>query len=300
MLREMIPAEHLVRIYHEQLGLDVSDHFADVPVVRVMVCRECGLLFFFPAVTGSAAFYQALSDTERYYMTDKWEFSEGSRLIGPADRVLEVGCGRGLFAARLTCGGYVGLDTSPSAVSQGGGLDLRNELVEDHAVSTPGGYDVVCGFQVLEHVADPARFLEACVACLRPGGRLLLSTPNPDSFLGLVVNDGLNLPPHHVTHWPKEAWESLERLLPLTLEQLVYEPLQDYHHKHYAHTVAVALARQLGGLTRASLVDYSSKHLQAVELARGMKAQALAVFADARLRPQRGHSVLAVLRKADA
>jgi SAM-dependent methyltransferase len=44
-----------------------------------------------------------------------------------------------------------------------------------------GKYDVVAMSQVIEHVPDPATLLRECRRVLRPGGRLVLSTPNARS-----------------------------------------------------------------------------------------------------------------------
>ena len=74
-------------------------------------------------------------------------------------------------------------------------------MIEDHADQRPGHYDAVTSFQVLEHVTEPASFLRACVKALRPGGRLLLGVPNNDSFLGLLEDNWLNMPPHHMSLW---------------------------------------------------------------------------------------------------
>lgn len=44
-------------------------------------------------------------------------------------------------------------------------------------------FDVICMFHVLEHIFDPGRFLANCVACLAPGGRLIIEVPSLDDPL---------------------------------------------------------------------------------------------------------------------
>ncbi len=44
-------------------------------------------------------------------------------------------------------------------------------------------FDVICMFHVLEHIFDPGRFLSNCVACLEPGGRLIIEVPSLDDPL---------------------------------------------------------------------------------------------------------------------
>jgi SAM-dependent methyltransferase len=97
---------------------------------------------------------------------------------------------------------------------------------------------VVCAFQVLEHVPDPRAFLASCVYCLKPGGRLILSVPAEDSFTGLVPNNCLNLPPHHLTRWSDKALLALREEFNLHDLQLIPLPLEDIHHEHYCNSIA--------------------------------------------------------------
>ncbi|WP_433061512.1 class I SAM-dependent methyltransferase [Dactylosporangium sp. CS-033363] len=98
---------------------------------------------------------------------------------GPAD-VLEVGCGQGGFAARLARRyTYVGLEPDPAscAVARrrvGAAGRVLGVRLED---LPPGRFDVVCAFEVLEHLQDDKAAIAAWADRLRPGGRLLLSVP---------------------------------------------------------------------------------------------------------------------------
>jgi len=298
-LQENIPSEQLAAVYRKETGLDVAGHFEGVPALACLACDACSLRFFDPPVTGNAAFYQGLMANGWYYAAEKWEFAEAAACLRSGDRVLEIGCGRGLWADTLPGIDYTGLETSAAAIALAGAPDrLRRQTVEEHAKTHAAAYDMVCAFQVLEHVADPAAFLGAAVSCLRPGGALLLSTPSPDGYGGMVVNYALDLPPHHVTRWPDAVWPRLEGLFPLRLERLAHEPLQDCHMEHYCQTMAVALARHRLGLPGLPLVDCSPGHQQAVQAAKELAGAVRAVLADPRVRPARGHTVLAVYRKA--
>ncbi|WP_372987687.1 methyltransferase domain-containing protein [Marinobacter sp.] len=44
-------------------------------------------------------------------------------------------------------------------------------------------FDVIMAGELIEHLEDPISFLDECFKALKPGGRLILSTPNPNSFI---------------------------------------------------------------------------------------------------------------------
>ena len=104
----------------------------------------------------------------------------------------------------------------------------------------PNRYDAVCAFQVLEHVAHPRRFLDACVRLLRPGGRLCIAVPNDDGYMGKQRREkaSLNLPPHHLSRWGRRTLMSLEGLFPLKVRRIAFEPLSEHHVPEYIHCMA--------------------------------------------------------------
>lgn len=100
--------------------------------------------------------------------------------------VLEAGCGEGYGAALMArhAARVVGVDYNAPALElararhQAANLEYRAVNLLDLAKQSPGEFDVVTNFQVLEHLDDPAPFLSAAAACVKPGGVLILTTPN--------------------------------------------------------------------------------------------------------------------------
>jgi 2-polyprenyl-3-methyl-5-hydroxy-6-metoxy-1,4-benzoquinol methylase len=101
-------------------------------------------------------------------------------------RVLEAGCGEGYGAALMAASAahVVGVDYDAPALELARAryrlpnLEYRTVDLLDLARQQPGEFDVVTNFQVLEHLVDPTPFLSAAAACVKPGGVLILTTPN--------------------------------------------------------------------------------------------------------------------------
>jgi SAM-dependent methyltransferase len=234
-----VSARDLERIYRRAYGVRIESLTSAHDELRLMHCGACDLKFFDPAIAGDVAFYEALESFDWYYAKSKPEFDLAASVIAAGDRVLEIGCGAGHFGRRLDRGRYVGLELTALAAqaARSAGLDVHQESIEAHAAGAAGVYDVVCAFQVLEHIAQPGAFLRQARRCLRPDGKMIFSVPAADGYVGRAPNNCLNLPPHHVTWWSDAALRNLAGLLGLELVCLEHEPLADEHVEAYAHTL---------------------------------------------------------------
>lgn len=129
-------------------------------------------------------------------------------------RLLDVGCGTGLFlkAAKRARWKPVGIDPSKKAVdiAREGGFEVHQGLLEE-ADFQRGSFDAISLMQVVEHLPDPRPLLQGCRDLLKPGGVLLIATPNPDSWLARVKGEGFNhwIPPTHLAWYPPKALERL-------------------------------------------------------------------------------------------
>lgn len=104
----------------------------------------------------------------------------------PPATLLDVGCGRGDFLAKMVKRGWAvaGVDFDKDAADAARrlyGIDVRVGTV-DTMVASGMTFDVVTASHVIEHVPDPNEFLSQCRRLLRPGGCMILRTPNVESF----------------------------------------------------------------------------------------------------------------------
>jgi 2-polyprenyl-6-hydroxyphenyl methylase / 3-demethylubiquinone-9 3-methyltransferase len=157
---------------------------------------------------GRSAMLHKLNPVRLKYVRDKidqhWQCDECSRRPLEGKSVLDVGCGGGLLAEPLArLGGRVtGLDASTEvigvarehAAAMGLDIDYRAGDVQE----LEGRFDLVTAMEVIEHVADPALFVQALAKRLAVGGLLIMSTPNATGWsklLMITISEGLGFIP---------------------------------------------------------------------------------------------------------
>lgn len=112
------------------------------------------------------------------------------------ESILEVGMGLGGFGARLAgLAPYTGVEPDPTSfrtardrIETAGGTVYSG----DHTVVADlPPFDLVCAFEVLEHIENDERALAEWMSLVRPGGAILLSVPgDPDRFGAFDVQVG--------------------------------------------------------------------------------------------------------------
>ncbi len=106
--------------------------------------------------------------------------------LAPGLRVLDLGCGAGeltaLAAAAAGAQHVVGVDVAASALARARALhpelDLRLAEIDGPLPLPDNSVEVVWASEVIEHVADTARWLSEVRRVLVPRGRLLITTPS--------------------------------------------------------------------------------------------------------------------------
>ena len=294
---EKIRTADLVRMWNKWLHSDISPEFGAIKEIGFYHCADCDLKFFFPAVSGSEGFYEKLQTFDWYYRDSKSEYEYAKQFVKNSDLVLEIGCGKGAFAQQISPKNYIGLELCQKAIDAAheNGIDARKETIQYHAKNNLEKYNVVCAFQVLEHVADVRSFIDASLTCLKPKGLLIYSVPSADSFVYFLRNPLTNMPPHHNTWWSDKCLEKVAEIFGITVFDLKHEMLANRNKQLYAQTIIAASIENLLGI-KPSLVTRSLKH-RIIKKAASVGARFLRRgLADDRLLPH-GHTVTAVYRK---
>jgi 2-polyprenyl-3-methyl-5-hydroxy-6-metoxy-1,4-benzoquinol methylase len=103
----------------------------------------------------------------------------------PPGRLLDVGCGNGRFIQEMkTCGWEVeGVDFDPKAIDKmrKQGLTVYAGDLRDIAYAQDT-FDAITLSHVIEHLFNPIEILTECKRILRPGGQLVVVTPNINSW----------------------------------------------------------------------------------------------------------------------
>ncbi len=114
-------------------------------------------------------------------------------------KVVDVGCGGGILCEALcNLGAQVtGIDLAPDSLSIAEehakqnrlAINYQNISADNLARHAPGTFDVVICMEMLEHVPEPSKIIDACAQLVTPAGHLFFSTLNrqPRSFVEAIV-----------------------------------------------------------------------------------------------------------------
>lgn len=120
-------------------------------------------------------------------------------------------------------------------LASGKGLTVKVSGRDFDATKFIAQFDCVFSFHVLEHVADPLKFLEDLCSFVKPGGKIGLSVPNQDGPIDYIRPCVMNMPPHHATRWRLRTFETAAEKLGLKIKRVAYEPLLLDNYSYYSY-----------------------------------------------------------------
>ncbi|MDQ3814625.1 MAG: class I SAM-dependent methyltransferase, partial [Armatimonadota bacterium] len=168
---------------------------------RMVQCNTCGLVRSDP-VADSAILRELYTQSTFDYGEEVTSLQRTyGRYLAKLDRygvhkgaLLEIGCGNGFFLEEALRRGYKvvhGVEPSTEAVAKAA-PSVRPHIVCDimrPGLFEPEQFDVVCLFQVFDHIPDPDALLDECLHVLKPGGLLLCLNHNVASISARLLKE---------------------------------------------------------------------------------------------------------------
>jgi SAM-dependent methyltransferase len=202
-------------------------------------CDYCSLSYAYPFTPGDSKFYELVYKDDSKYQEWRWEFQvtlealQALRLDQSSKpRVLEIGAGDGAFvrgiAPRLipkddvVCTEYSVYGRSEIAKY---GVQCWPLGIQALDVAEHGKFDVVCMFEVLEHLGGIDAVFESLSRITNEGAHLFIGVPNSLSRtfydrLGFVED----VPPTHVSRWNRQCFGLLAKYYGWRLVEYAVEP----------------------------------------------------------------------------
>src|SRR5687768_17585300 len=202
---------------------ELEAHYADYPVRKVL------------SPVTALRYDELLEEFERYRKRS---------------RILDVGCGSGMFLERAAQKGWdvhgteYGASSISATLSRGipvieGPLDPRNYV--------QASFDVICSFEVIEHLTHPSEELDVMISLLRPGGLLYITTPNFNCLDRRISKEKWS-----VVNYP----EHLNYFNPSTLNSMLSK--KGMHHL-WTTTTGISISRLIAGRTQDAGVKASAR-----------------------------------------
>ena len=190
-------------------GSAKREMFAPAPDGRYYRCVECGLIYGIADADHLPTFYNdtyyssvastwyagrvSAGESDQPHWSRRWHRKAANRLAAfeayrQNGTFLEIGCSLGDFLHVIDQAGWdaVGVEISDAAAGYARDkwqLDVRTGTLETITPAlTPESFDVIWAANLIEHVVSPSRFLADIQKLLRPGGILIASTLNFNSW----------------------------------------------------------------------------------------------------------------------
>ncbi|HQN47349.1 MAG TPA: methyltransferase domain-containing protein [Rugosibacter sp.] len=162
----------------------------------------------------SPEFYRAFQDRHRgsrelikarlgFYLP----FIAPLRALYGTNPMLDLGCGRGEWLEILHAEGFtaLGVDRDPAMLQDCRRLGLEvwdGDVLQFLKALPPASQSVISGFHIAEHLAfdDLQALIRESLRALKPGGLLILETPNPENLI--VASSAFYLDPTHIRPLP--------------------------------------------------------------------------------------------------
>jgi 2-polyprenyl-3-methyl-5-hydroxy-6-metoxy-1,4-benzoquinol methylase len=205
---------------------------------RVFRCTECGLgsatkRGFDPKTYYTADFFNGNTEggypdyitSEKVLRAEFRTILDHVRQIVPSGTLIEIGAAYGFFLLEAKTQYEVhGVEIADDAAefARARGLDVRTGGLTRSILEEIGSIDLVVMLDVIEHLEDPKAALELCSEFLRPGGAVILTTPDFGSALARITGKSWRnmTPPQHLWYFTRDSITRIAAAAGLEVDQI--------------------------------------------------------------------------------
>ncbi|HWB24535.1 MAG TPA: class I SAM-dependent methyltransferase [Chitinophagaceae bacterium] len=226
--------------------LKVKDHTVSKEIFEIWHCRACSGRFTqnVPSSAEIGGYYKAEAyvshtDTSKglinrmYHVVRNYTLQTKRKLVEKAAGVkkgnlLDVGAGTGAFAAAMQQAGWTVTGLEPDETARGNALTQHKLTLQNPGELfnfSPGSYNVITMWHVLEHVHELHHYLDTFHSLLALDGTLIIAVPNYTSYDAGVYKDfwAAYDVPRHLYHFSPQSMQQLAATHGFTVKQ--YRPM---------------------------------------------------------------------------
>jgi 2-polyprenyl-3-methyl-5-hydroxy-6-metoxy-1,4-benzoquinol methylase len=225
---------NLVRIIEKLWGTDEAG---------MLRCGNCQLIFADPFLAGSGEFYSEVYRKASYYPDWKWDYEITYQDLQQKDhpasglkdaQLLEVGAGNGAFVKKLASNLFRKENIVCTEYSEFGAKQIRDLGIQ--CISGPlqsirtrenkGRFDIICMFQVLEHMENLKAQFEMLDHLSKEGTILYIAVP-ADVYRAFYDRLGryMDTPPNHISRWSLSSFHKLGEVFGWKLKEHEVQPM---------------------------------------------------------------------------
>lgn len=151
-------------------------------------CRNCTLGFRWPILRKESLdnlYFSGSDDAWNNAQTERFDWRFAANFVRSklprGNRILDLGCYMGDFLSSIaTDYECAGVEINSAAVRSACSRGI--DIIGNDFTKLVGSYNCITAFDVIEHVESPRAFLENCLKHVVPGGYIIVSTGNFESF----------------------------------------------------------------------------------------------------------------------
>jgi ubiquinone/menaquinone biosynthesis C-methylase UbiE len=199
---------------------------------------------------------QSVESTGRWWGEHIHRYNEALLLINSNDTVLDIACGTGFgtdIIAGKTNGKVVGGDIAPEAIDECRSRWQKNNLefrmLDGTRLDFPDQYfDKIVSFETIEHTGQYHEMVAEFARVLKPGGQLILSTPNRE----VSSPDGIIVNPFHIQEF---TYEELKQILETSF------PVVQLSGQRYKRYDKESIRRKIGKMFEKLFLSFGIRKL---------------------------------------